>query len=77
MATNPDLPSPITPDGPSNPGPADMPVEPDQGVSCVALSLRAGTNLGTVRALHLRAHVPRQFMRVVTYRWPRARLLSP
>ncbi|MFZ3161031.1 MAG: hypothetical protein WA134_12805 [Rhodoferax sp.] len=43
MATNPDLPPPITPDLPDPPepaDPADLPVEPDQGVSSVAMRRR-------------------------------------
>lgn len=33
MATSPDLPSPIPPDQPDPEDPADLPVEPDDGLS--------------------------------------------
>ena len=69
MATSPDLPSPITPDVPTQPDdPADLPVEPDQGVTS-ALKVRRFAVPGVALAMHLTARAPRQFMRVATYRW--------
>jgi len=67
MATSPDLPPPITPDVPAQPDPADLPVEPDQGVTSRNVRLRAAP--GVALAVHLTARAPRQFMRVATYRW--------
>lgn len=67
MATSPDLPPPITPDVPAQPEPADLPVEPDQGVSPAPRVMRSVPGLAL--AMHLTARVPRQFMRVATYRW--------
>lgn len=68
MATSPDLPPPITPDVPAQPDPAELPVEPDQGVSST-LSVRRLVFPGVALAMHLTARAPRQFMRVATYRW--------
>ena len=68
MATSPDLPSPITPDGPTQPDPAGLPVEPDQGVSSAFRASRL-VFPGVALAINLSARAPRQFMRVATYRW--------
>lgn len=73
MATSPDLPPPITPDVPAQPEPADLPVEPDQGASSVPLAMRR-VFPGVALAIHLTARVPRQFMRVATYRWHTGRM---
>lgn len=61
MATNPDLPPPITPDlpeppePPEPPDPADMPVEPDQGVSSIPMRRRVSMPAAGF-ALHLSPH---------------------
>lgn len=58
MATNPDLPSPITPDlpePPEPPDPADMPVEPDQGVSSIPMRRRVSMPAAGL-AWHLSPH---------------------
>jgi hypothetical protein len=68
VVTSPDLPPPITPDVPAQPEPADLPVEPDQGASSAARAMRRMIP-GVALATHLTARVPRQFMRVATYRW--------
>jgi len=69
MATSPDLPPPITPDVPNRPDPAELPVEPDQGV----VRLRKATRrfVGVRWNLHFLAN--RQYMGAARYTWPKTR----